>query len=34
MKFREDRGIGTEGIKYKPHIGKFAASLHRINFIM
>ena len=27
-------GIVSEGIKYKPHIGKFAASLHRINFIM
>jgi branched-chain amino acid transport system substrate-binding protein len=27
-------GIVSEGVKYKPHIGKFAASLHRINFIM
>ena len=27
-------GKVEEGIKYKPHTGKFATSLHRINFIM
>jgi ABC-type branched-subunit amino acid transport system substrate-binding protein len=26
--------VSEEGIKYDPHIGSFAASLHRINFIM
>ena len=32
--FEKLGGIVTEGVKYKPHIGNFAASLHRINFIM
>lgn len=32
--FEKLGGIVSEGIKYKPHIGNFAASLHRINFIM
>jgi hypothetical protein len=32
--FEEGSGIITEGINYKPHKGKFAASLHRTNFIM
>lgn len=32
--FEKIGGIVTERIKYKPHIGKFAASLPRINFIM
>jgi ABC-type branched-subunit amino acid transport system substrate-binding protein len=30
----EKLGGKVEGINYKPHTGKFATSLHRINFIM
>ena len=26
--------FSLKAIKYNPHVGKFAASLHRINFIM
>jgi ABC-type branched-subunit amino acid transport system substrate-binding protein len=26
--------VSEEGVTYDPHVGKFAASLHRINFIM
>ncbi len=32
--FEKLGGKIVEGINYKPHTGKFAASLHRINFIM
>ena len=32
--FEKLGGKMEEGINYKPHIGKFATSLHRINFIM
>lgn len=32
--FEKLGGEVEEGIKYKPHTGKFATSLHRINFIM
>jgi ABC-type branched-subunit amino acid transport system substrate-binding protein len=32
--FEKLGGKMVEGINYKPHTGKFAASLHRINFIM
>ncbi|MGZ8891259.1 MAG: ABC transporter substrate-binding protein [Nitrososphaeraceae archaeon] len=32
--FEKLGGIVSEGVRYKPHIGNFAASLHRINFIM
>lgn len=32
--FEKLGGKMEEGINYKPHTGKFAASLHRINFIM
>ncbi len=27
-------GHSVKGVKYNPHVGKFAASLHRINFIV
>ncbi len=32
--FEKLGGIAEEGVNYKPHTGKFATSLHRINFIM
>src|SRR5215208_3740946 len=32
--FEKLGGEVEEGINYKPHIGKFATSLHRINFLM
>jgi branched-chain amino acid transport system substrate-binding protein len=32
--FEQLGGKMVEGINYKPHTGKFATSLHRINFIM
>jgi ABC-type branched-subunit amino acid transport system substrate-binding protein len=32
--FEKLGGKVEEGVNYEPHIGKFATSLHRINFIM
>ena len=32
--FEKLGGMAEEGVNYKPHTGKFATSLHRINFIM
>jgi ABC-type branched-subunit amino acid transport system substrate-binding protein len=32
--FEKLGGKAEEGVNYKPHTGKFATSLHRINFIM
>ena len=32
--FTDLGGKVSEGVTYDPHVGKFAASLHRINFIM
>ena len=32
--FEQLGGKVEEGINYKPHTGKFATSLHRINFLM
>ena len=32
--FEKFGGMAEEGVNYKPHTGKFATSLHRINFIM
>ena len=36
MKFNFEKlgGKVDDGIKYEPHVGKFATSLHRINFLM
>jgi branched-chain amino acid transport system substrate-binding protein len=34
VSFNELGGKVSQGVTYDPHVGKFAASLHRINFIM